>query len=59
MAIILMAILAGCSGTAGNNPVEPLLPVETRISDSNDRALWGYYEIYVDPAVPCDRLTCI
>lgn len=57
MTILILAILAGCSGTAGINPAEPLSPVETRISDSNDRTLWGYYEIYVDPALPSMEIT--
>ncbi len=59
LTIIILAILAGCSGTAGNNPAEPLSPIETRISDSNDRTLWGYYEIYVDPVAPSVEITAL
>lgn len=51
-ALFFLAMLAGCSKGLDAYPTEPAFQVNSQATGAGDRVLWGYYEMYIDPAVP-------
>jgi len=49
MAVILLAISAGCSGVAPTSPATSSMPASLQ-SSGPGRILWGYYDFLVDPS---------
>ena len=51
---IVVLILAGCAGGKGNSPIVPQLKNQAVQTESHGlgshEVLWGYYDIYIDPA---------